>query len=234
MTKEDYKEKVEELRQEVELEDATIKRSRSSRHSKVTKKERKNPMMKVLVFIFILIPLAILFYVWFLFEPEAPKEVVTEKQGEGIVVEIQGQKLNGTETPTVVDGDEEKEATKDEALKQAAAAEEAKKVEAAEAKKVAAEEAEIKKAEEAQKAAAAKLEEQKRLAAEQAAAAEAKRKKEQAAASSKSHTVQSTDNLYRIALKYYGNGSPEYVNKIKQANGLSSDSISTGQVLLIP
>lgn len=234
MTKEDYKEKVEELRQEIELEDDAIKRSRASRHSKTKTKKRKNPMMTLLVFVFILIPLGILFYVWFLFEPEVPAEVAKDTDDKGIVVEIQNQEPKDANASIVADdktenSEENKEqpkptAAEDEAAKQAAAAEVAKK----------AEEAEIKKAEEAQKAAAAKLEEQKRQAAEQAKAAEEKAKAEQAAASSKSHTVQSTDNLYRIALKYYGNGSPEYVNKIKQANGLSSDSISNGQVLIIP
>lgn len=245
MTKEDYKEKVEELRQEIELEDDLLKRSRASRHGKTKNKKQKNPIMTLLVFVFILIPLSILFYVWFLFEPEVPVEVTTEADDKGIVVEIQNQEPKSEDAAIVADDNKEKPAEKpeekpveapaekpaqapvnDEAAKQAAAAAEARK----------AEEAEIKKAEEAQKAAVAKLEEQKRVAAEQARAAEEKRKAEQATASSASgsHTVQSTDNLYRIALKYYGNGSAEYVNKIKQANGLSSDSISTGQVLLIP
>ena len=47
------------------------------------------------------------------------------------------------------------------------------------------------------------------------------------------HTVQSTDNLYRIAIKYYGDGSAANIEKIKKANNLTSDSISTGQVLII-
>lgn len=231
MAKENYKEKVEELRQEIELEDTAIKRSRSSRHGKAKTKKQKNPLMTLLVFVFILIPLGILFYVWFLFEPEAPNEVVSEPDDKGIVVEIQNQPTANNEGKAPVENAEkpaaaDDSAAEDEAAKQAAAAEETKKAEAAE----------IKKAEEAQAAAAAKLEEQKRLAAEQAAAAEAARKAEQAAQAStaKSHTVLSTDNLYRIALKYYGNGSAEYVNKIKQANGLTSDSISAGQVLIIP
>ena len=41
------------------------------------------------------------------------------------------------------------------------------------------------------------------------------------------------DNLYRIAIKYYGDGSQANIEKIKQANNLTSDSISTGQVLII-
>lgn len=114
---------------------------------------------------------------------------------------------------------------KAKAEKEKLAAEEAKKAEAQIAKEKAEKEAaEIKKAEEAQKVAAAKAKEQE---------AQKKAAQEAAKAQQKTHTVQSTDNLYRIALKYYGNGSPEYVNKIKAANNLSTDSISTGQVLVI-
>ena len=48
----------------------------------------------------------------------------------------------------------------------------------------------------------------------------------------KTHTVGSNENLYRISLKYYGNG--EGVDKIKSANGLSSNEIRVGQRLVIP
>ena len=48
------------------------------------------------------------------------------------------------------------------------------------------------------------------------------------------HTVVGNQNLYRIAIQYYGNGSPENVNKIKAANGLTSNNISNGQHLVIP
>ncbi len=48
----------------------------------------------------------------------------------------------------------------------------------------------------------------------------------------KTHTVGSNENLYRISLKYYGNGSG--VDKIKSANGLASNEIRVGQTLVIP
>ncbi|REB09879.1 LysM peptidoglycan-binding domain-containing protein [Sporosarcina sp. BI001-red] len=50
--------------------------------------------------------------------------------------------------------------------------------------------------------------------------------------SGKSHTVQPNETLYRISVNYYGSGSG--VEKIKAANGLSSNSISVGQTLVIP
>ncbi len=46
------------------------------------------------------------------------------------------------------------------------------------------------------------------------------------------HVVQSNENLFRIALKYYS--SADGVEIIKQYNGLKSNDIRTGQVLRIP
>ncbi len=46
------------------------------------------------------------------------------------------------------------------------------------------------------------------------------------------HTVAPGENLYRISLKYYKSG--DGVNKIRQANGLSSNEIVVGQTLVIP
>ena len=223
MTKEDYREKVEEHRQEIELEESIAKRSRSSRHSNAKKVKQKNPIMKLLVFVFILIPLCILGYVWIFFEPESPVvDVAAEADDKGIVLEIQNQDDKNTNSPAPVENDKDsseapKEPVEDELAKETAAAEEARKEE------------------EAQKVAAKQFEEQKAQSTAQSKAAEEKKKQQEAAkANAKSHTVSSSDNLYRIALKYYNNGSAEYVNKIKQANGLSSDSISAGQVLIIP
>ncbi|MGS0651584.1 LysM peptidoglycan-binding domain-containing protein, partial [Staphylococcus arlettae] len=41
-------------------------------------------------------------------------------------------------------------------------------------------------------------------------------------------------NLYRIAIQYYGEGSPENVEKIREANGISGNDIHNGQRLVIP
>lgn len=233
MTKEDYREKVEEHRQEIDLHNESgTKMSRVSRHRKKNGKKQTNPIMTVLTVVLIFIPLVILAYVWLIYDPNtSASENVNADKKDDLVVEIQ--KQDPKTQPSATNDDEEKEETNDDntaevdeakakAEKEKIAAEEAKKAEAKIAREK--EAAEIKKAEEAQKVAAAKAKEQ-----------EAKKKaaQEAAKAQQKTHTVQSTDNLYRIALKYYGNGSPEYVNKIKAANNLSSDSISTGQVLVI-
>lgn len=52
------------------------------------------------------------------------------------------------------------------------------------------------------------------------------------AASSKTHIVKENETLYRIAVNYYKD--PAAVEKIKSANGLSSNEISVGQKLVLP
>lgn len=49
-----------------------------------------------------------------------------------------------------------------------------------------------------------------------------------------SHVVGAQENLYRIAIKYYGAGTPENVDKIRRANGISGNNLSAGQTLVIP
>lgn len=48
------------------------------------------------------------------------------------------------------------------------------------------------------------------------------------------HVVSGEDNLYRIAIQYYGDGSAANVQRIRDANGLSGDNLSLGQELIIP
>lgn len=48
------------------------------------------------------------------------------------------------------------------------------------------------------------------------------------------HVVTGEDNLYRIAIQYYGDGSAANVQRIRDANGISGDSLSLGQELIIP
>ncbi|MBM7705497.1 LysM peptidoglycan-binding domain-containing protein [Chryseomicrobium aureum] len=48
----------------------------------------------------------------------------------------------------------------------------------------------------------------------------------------RTHTVQAGETLYRIAVTYYND--PSAVDRIKQANNLTSNEISTGQQLVLP
>ncbi|MEK3977794.1 LysM peptidoglycan-binding domain-containing protein [Psychrobacillus sp. FSL K6-2836] len=51
-------------------------------------------------------------------------------------------------------------------------------------------------------------------------------------ASSKTHIVKENETLYRIAVNYYND--PSAVEKIKSANGLTSNEIAVGQKLVLP
>lgn len=49
-----------------------------------------------------------------------------------------------------------------------------------------------------------------------------------------SHVVTPEDNLYRIAIQYYGDGSAANVQRIMEANGVTPDNLTVGQELIIP
>ena len=78
----DYLDKIEEYRQEVELDDVSKNRTRT-RRTRTQNNAPKSPLMKILVVIFIFIPLSILGYVWFFYEPEV--ETVTPETDNSIV-----------------------------------------------------------------------------------------------------------------------------------------------------
>lgn len=58
---------------------------------------------------------------------------------------------------------------------------------------------------------------------------------EETPAGGTTHIVRPEDNLFRIAIRYYGSGSSENIRKIQDANnGVDADSLSVGQELVIP
>ena len=207
MAKKDYREKIEEDRQQIEVESELSRLSRSKHKAK----KGKSPLISILLVTFILIPLSVLFYVKFLYEPTPPKAQQVAVDHEKVEMETNEAAKKQEEKQEQQEADKEAEQAKLEAEKKAAE-EEAKKAAQLEAAKKAEQEAAAKKA------------------AEQKAAEEAAKKQQQASA--KSHTVQPGDNLYRIAMKYYGD--PGAVEKIRAANGLTSDSIETGRTLVLP
>lgn len=254
MDKQNYRESVEKDRQEIAVERNSAPSRRAQRNATKEKpKKRKNMLLPALFFIFILIPVTILIYVAFLFEPD--DTLPTNEAANEVSVE------SGSASPetAVVPGDDddqeeaadEEQAAADKQAKEDAAAKEAAEKAAAEkaqAEKVQAEKVQAEKAQ-AEKEAAAKVQAEKEAAAKAQAEAEAKRQQEAAAAkqkeaekeaqtsppSQKTHTVQSGETLYRIAVNTYGAaGASAGVEKIKQANGLGSNEISVGQTLVLP
>ena len=220
MAKKDYREKIEEDRQQIEVESELSRLSRSKHKAK----KRKSPLISILLVTFILIPLALLIYVKFFYEPTPPETKQVTVDHEKVQVE----------TNDVAKQQKQKEAEQKQQEEKDAAEKEKQEAAQKTAEDQAEKEAQLAAAKKAEEEAAKKAAEQK-AAAEKAAAEEAARKKaaeQQQQPSSKSHTVQPGDTLYSIAMKYYGD--PSAVEKIRAANGLGSDSISTGRTLVLP
>lgn len=257
-----YHESIEKNRQEISVDkNSALSRAAQRQAQKPKAQKNKSLLMPALFFIFILIPVSLLIYVAFLFEPD---DTLTAKPAEN---EVSFEMNSQPSAASIAVADEEKEKVKKEqaekdkaaAEKEAAAAKAAEKEEADAAAKVEAEakakeeaavkadaEAKAKAAEaEAQASAEAKAnaeaeakavaEAQAKKEAEAKAKAEADKKEEVPSANGKTYVVQSSETLYRIAVNNYGAaGAAAAVEKIKQANGLSSNSISPGQTLILP
>jgi len=250
MSKEDYRDKIEEHRQSFEDEQKDQQNlSRVSRmnkngspNKKPKKTKRKMPLMTILFVIFILIPFSILIYFLKFYEPGKSIEEAEKNTSEQVLeIDKSGNKTDATgSTGNKKEDDKAKKEAEDQSKKDAEklaaeqkAAQEAKKAE--EARKA----EETRKAEEAKKAEQAKLAQQQAEAArkaEEAKKAEQARKAEEAknAAKASTHTVKENENLYRIALNHYGDGSEATLAKIRAANGMSSNTVMVGQVIKLP
>lgn len=247
MGKQNYRESVEKDRQEIAVERGSAPSRRAQRNAvKEKPKKTKNMLLPALFFIFILIPVTILFYVAFLFEPD--DTLPTDETANEVSVEsgsaspdtaaIPGEDEEQDETSAADEQAEKEAAAKAKAEKEAAAKAQAEKEAAAKAQ--AEKEAAAKAQAEKEAAARAQAEKEAAARAQAEAAAKAQAEKEAAQkptppASSKSHTVQAGETLYRIAVNTYGAaGASAGVEKIKQANGLPSNEISVGQTLVLP
>ncbi len=185
-------------------------------------KKTKSFLLTSLFFLFILIPVSILIYVAFFYEPN---DVLTTSPSSN-EVSMESTIPDAPLVPVIAEeenaeAEAEAEAAKEAAEKQAAEAASKKEAEKAAAEK---EQAET-------KAAQAEAEKQDAQAAEQP--------KQEAppapVAASKTHTVQAGETLYRIAVNTYGGaGATEGVEKIKAANGLTSNEITAGSTLVLP
>ncbi|MGM0897454.1 MAG: LysM peptidoglycan-binding domain-containing protein [Bacillota bacterium] len=258
MGNDNYHESMEKNRQELSQE-RMAELSRRKRQS--PKPKSRGLLLPSLFFIFILIPVTLLIYVAFYYEPD---DTLTSKTNENEVsFELNSQPPSGgtvlaaSEEPEEekakggTEKSKEQETAEQKALKEKArereeqAAAKEKQQEALKEKERAAakekEQAE-KKAQEtalAEQRAREEAEAKENAQAEQQAqASEKEKEKEQAeipTAGGKTIVVQSSETLYRIAVNNYGaSGAASAVEKIKQANGLASNNISPGQTLILP
>jgi colicin import membrane protein len=249
MGKQNYRDAIEKDRQEVSvLGNAAASRIAQRKAVKEKPKKTKSALLTTLFFLFILIPVSILIYVAFFYEPN---DTLTANPSSD-EVSLESPIPDAPLVPVVTEEEDSEESAEAEEAKASEAKEEA------EAKEAAEKEAADKLAQqEAEKTAAAKEQAQKEQAQKEAAQAEAEkerqraeaeRQKEQAAAeqkkqetpaapvaASKTHTVQSGETLYRIAVNTYGSaGASAGVEKIKAANGLNSNEITVGSTLVLP
>ncbi|AQY50771.1 lysM domain-containing protein [Listeria weihenstephanensis FSL R9-0317] len=222
--------------------DSIPSRSQSRRANKSKKAIFRYPILNLLIIFFLLIPIVCLgVYLFVLnFGSNTDDTVKTETtqtttKPKDVNIASNEEKVKAAKEKAAAEQKQKEEDAKKAALEKQQA-EEAKTKEAAD-QKAAAEKAEADriaaaKAEETRKqeeAAAAEKAEQDRIAAE------AKKKEEEETAAKSTHTVVAGDTLYKIARQAYGNSNvAANVAKIKQANGLSADSVPIGTVLKIP
>ena len=105
MSEKDLRQKIEEHRQTIEIEDAKTRLSRTERRRKKKKKTKETPLLTTLTVILIGIPLAILIYVWGFWEPEQ-EEVAVDKDEN--IVEVE---RNNQVSAKTTDKEEDLEAT---------------------------------------------------------------------------------------------------------------------------
>ncbi|MBO0586607.1 LysM peptidoglycan-binding domain-containing protein [Sporosarcina sp. E16_8] len=220
MKNDDYKTDFEEHRKEIGLDDGhdiskLPSRSELHRKGRKPKKKSSHTMINVILGLFTLIPVLILVYI--ISDFYTPGDRTSAKGGDtGTLFEMNSEKPVGN--TTVADKDDEKKATSKEEEKSAEKTEPEAKVEE---KPVSKPVVNVNPAPEKKPEVKVEPKPEKKP--------EVKPEPKPVA---KTHTVGSNENLYRISLKYYGNG--DGVDKIKSANGLSSNEIGVGQTLVIP
>jgi len=219
MKKDDYKTEFEEHRKEVSLDEGPEVGelpSRAELHRKGRKPKKKSGhlMINIILGLFTLIPVLILVY--FISDFYSPGDMTSAKGGEtGIRFETSNKaadnKTDVTDKDIAIEDDESKENSENDGESTSNPATETSVVE----KPV------VNVNPTPEKKPVVKPTPEKKPVV-----------KTEPKPTAKTHKVASNENLYRISLKYYGNGTG--VDKIKNANGLSSNEISVGQTLVIP
>ncbi|AYC29365.1 LysM peptidoglycan-binding domain-containing protein [Paenisporosarcina cavernae] len=204
MSNEEYKDSIERHRKAVNLEEESSPSRRTRRTSKkqaVTKQSnRKNPLMPILFFIFIMIPIGFLIYIQFFYDPSATETTVdesityeenttTDSSDTNVDENIEEDAIDKKEDTGTEDNVSEDVPSSDTPIVEPA--------------------------------------EERTQAGDDESSTDSTPNQ-----GSKTHTVAPGETLYRIAMNYYND--PSAVDKIKAANGLSSDSISAGQELILP
>lgn len=248
MTNDDFRQKFEQHRKEIAVTDdaddldkpvtraelhgrkepSAKKKQKAGKATGKKKRPKGSALINTLLILFMLIPISLFIYVYKFYDPIEGGSAAELEQNLEIETSVAGDGAEPPEEAAVIADQEEKQKLEEQKQQ-----EEQQKLE--EQKRL-----DEQKQQEEQKRLAEqqRIEEQKRKD-EQARIAEQKKREEQERqekekqqASRGSHTVQPGETLYRISVNIYGSG--DGVEKIKRANGLSSNEISVGQTLIIP
>lgn len=197
------------------------------------------PLLNVLIIFFLLIPIVVVIVFVAVQNSGQPDNAVKEESSVSVdnntKAKQEAKEKAAKEKAAKEKAAKEKEEREKAAKEKAEADEKAKQDQAAQ--QAAAEKAAAEKAAADKQAAAERAEQERQnaLKAEQERKAAEEAKKQAEAAQVSSHTVQAGETLYRIAVNAYGaSNATQGVQKIKQANGLSSDSVPVGTVIKIP
>lgn len=217
MSKDDYQNKIEEHRKPINMIEEDKPNTRASRRTTTgtikKPKQKRNLLLPILFVFFILIPVSFLIYVFAFYQPNADETTVNDNsqvQYEQNEEDVAGETSENADSEKDDDQNTENGVETEPASSQEDETEETQE-EVPTEEETPAEETVVESEEETV------VEEQ---------------PEQNQSSEMKTHTVQPGETLYRIAMNYYN--SPDAVERIKEANGLSSDSISTGQTLNLP
>ncbi|WP_432355095.1 LysM peptidoglycan-binding domain-containing protein [Sporosarcina sp. A2] len=246
MTKSDYNSEFEDNRKEIEVEEKKTEglpsRVQLHQKKKASPKREKNDSRKgltlinVILVLFTLIPIGIFVYVLSdLYNPKEDTTVSVDKSG--VTIEVGSNEPPSSSSGTLADtekndGKSDEEASKEESQQEPQKPEK-KPVETPTPKpevkpeKKPEPKPEVKPEKKTEPKPEVKPEKKPEVKPEKKP-----EPKPEVKPVGKTHKVAPNETLYRISVNYYGSGSG--VEKIKAANGLSTNSISVGQTLVIP
>lgn len=231
MKNNDYQYEFEEHRKEIEMDKESISElpSRSEVHGRGRRSKKKSnfTLINTILGVFTLIPIVIFGYVIYNIYNQDDKSNTAQIEDNGFQYDVHSPSPgSGDSSKPAGAEDEEKEDGNTESKGQAADDKESGKKEASKDQPV----------EKPVKQETPKPEKQPEQQPEKKPEKKTEKKQENTQVASqqsgKVHIVKKDETLYRISVNYYG--SDIGVEKIKQANGLSSNEIRVGQKLIIP
>jgi len=204
MNQDDYQKKIDEHRQSIGVEDEEVELLRSRRRSNSGKKTKKKSRNILIPTLFFIFILIPVCIFLYVQFIYTPKD--TEEVQESGIIQVETKTI--TNSPKEEE-EENKASAEDKEVDQAPVTEEPE-VEEPKAEQPKTEQPKVEKP----KVEQPKVEQPKQETP------------------SRTHIVKENETLYRIAVNYYKD--PNAVEKIKAANGLSSNDISAGQKLILP